>query len=71
MGQHRWCTPARRRVRAMGDAVDALIEEVLVDAHGEDEQLGSFRQAFEDDARFPFRGRVVGVEVAVTSVRAK
>jgi hypothetical protein len=52
----------------MGDAIDALIEEVVVDAFGESEQLWSFRQAFEDSARFPFPGRVVGAEVAVTSV---
>ena len=30
----------------MGDAIDELIEEVIVDAYGEAEQLWSFRQAF-------------------------
>jgi hypothetical protein len=39
----------------MGDAVDDLIEEIIVDAYGEHEQLWSFRQVFEDNARFPFR----------------
>jgi len=52
----------------MGDAVDDLIEEIVVDAYGEHEQLWSFRQAFEDNARFPIAGRVVGVEVEVTEV---
>ena len=52
----------------MGDRIDELISEIVVDAYGEDEQLWSFRQAFEDDARFPFRGRVVGAEVDVTEV---
>ena len=52
----------------MGDSIDDLIEEIIVDAYGEHEQLWSFRQVFEDDARFPFRGRVVGVDVDVTSV---
>ncbi|MGQ0744859.1 MAG: calcium-binding protein [Acidimicrobiales bacterium] len=52
----------------MGDPIDELIEEIIVDAYGEHEQLWSFRQVFEDEARFPFRGRVVGVEVEVASV---
>lgn len=52
----------------MRDEIDDVIEEVLVDAYNEDEQLSAFAQAFEDNARFPFRGLVVGVEVAVVSV---
>ncbi|MGI8807092.1 MAG: hypothetical protein ACR2KK_04505 [Acidimicrobiales bacterium] len=52
----------------MGDRIDDLIEEIIVDAYGEHEQLWSFRQVFEDEARFPLRGQVVGVEVEVTSV---
>ena len=52
----------------MGDAVDELIEEITVDAYGVDEQLWSFRQAFEDRARFPFQGRVVGASVDVVAV---
>ena len=45
-----------------------VIEAAIVDAYNEDEQLSAFAQAFEDNARFPFRGLVVGVEVAVMSV---
>lgn len=52
----------------MGDAIDELIEEVIVDAYGDDEQLSSFCQAFEDHVRFPFRAQVVGVDVEVTAV---
>jgi len=52
----------------MGDETDALIDEVTVDAYGDSEQFWVFRQAFEDGARFPFRARVIGVDVAVTSV---
>lgn len=52
----------------MGDAVDELIEEVTVDAYGLGEQLWSFRQVFEDTARFPFKGRVVGVLIDVVAV---
>ncbi len=47
----------------MGDSIDDLIEEVIVDAYGPDEQLWAFRQAFEDTAHFPFSGQVVGVDV--------
>jgi len=50
------------------DPIDALIDEVLVDAYGEDEQLWSFRQVFEDRGRFPFRGQVVGADVEVLAV---
>ena len=52
----------------MGDDIDGLIDEVMVDAYGENEQLWSFRQAFEDMARFPFRATVVGADVTVTDV---
>lgn len=52
----------------MGDPIDDLVEEITVHAYGEHEQLWSFRQVFEDEARFPLRGRVVGVEVKVLSV---
>jgi len=37
-------------------APDALIEEIIVDAYGEDEQLWAFRQAFEDDVDLPAGG---------------
>lgn len=57
-----------RSVAPVGDAIDELIEEIVVDAYGDYEQLSSFCQAFEDDARFPFRGQVIGVEVDVTAV---
>ncbi len=52
----------------MGDDLDALIKEIIVDAYGEDEQLWSFRQAFEDDGRFPFPATVVGAALDVMAV---
>ena len=36
------------------EALDRLIEEITVDAYGDDEQLWAFRQAFEDDVDDPF-----------------
>ena len=35
------------------DALDDLIEQIIVDAYGEDEQVWAFRQAFEDDVAVP------------------
>ena len=52
----------------MGDAIDELIEELTVYAYGPDEQLWAFRQVFEDTARFPLTGHVVGVDVEVDTV---
>lgn len=50
------------------DEVDELTEELLVDAYNIDEQLCAFHQAFDDRARFPFVGRVVGVPVEVVAI---
>lgn len=52
----------------MSDDIDAVIEEILVDAYGEDEQLWAFRQFFEDEAVFPFPAEVVGSSVEVVGV---
>ncbi len=52
----------------MTDAIDELIERVIVDAYGDDEQLTAFEQWFDDTATFPFAARIVGVEVAVTAI---
>ena len=52
----------------MSDDIDAVVEEVLIDACGEDEQLWAFRQFFEDEATFPFPAHVVGSPVEVAAV---
>lgn len=52
----------------LDDDIDALIDDVTVDAYNEDEQLWSFRQAFEDLARLPFRATIVGVDVTVIEI---
>ena len=49
------------------DRVDALIQEILVDAYGEDEQLWAFLQAFEDNVKLPADAFVIGEPVTVTS----
>ena len=60
----------KRNRRADTDltALDALIEEVIVDAYGEGEQLWAFRQAFEDDVALPVDGFVIGEPVSVAAI---
>lgn len=45
--------------------LNELIDEITVDANGEDEQLWAFRQAFEDDVAVPCEATVVGTPVQV------
>jgi len=49
-------------------ALDELIEDITVDAHGDDEKLGAFRQAFEDDVTLPADGFVIGEPVSVVEI---
>ena len=48
--------------------LDAMIEEAVVDAYGDDEQTGGFCVMVEDHVAFPFTTVVFGVEVTVTGV---
>jgi hypothetical protein len=48
--------------------LEKLLEEILVDAYGEDEQLWAFRQAFEDEVSLPAEGTVIGEAVSVTKI---
>jgi hypothetical protein len=49
-------------------ALDKMIAEITVDAHGDDEQLWAFRQAFEDNIALPADGFVIGEPVSVIAV---
>jgi len=49
-------------------ALDELIEEITVDAYGDDEQLWSFRQVMEDEISLPCDGIVIGEPVAVLEI---
>ena len=51
--------------------LDRLIDEIMVDAYDEDEQLMGFEIAFDEGADFPCPGTVVGEEVEVLSVSVK
>ena len=43
------------------------VDEILVDAHGDDEQLWAFRQALEDNVPVPSDAIVIGEPVSVTA----
>ncbi len=49
-------------------ALDELIEEILVDAYGDDEQLWAFRQVIEDEVNFPCDGFIIGEPVSVIEI---
>src|SRR5277367_4377198 len=57
----------KKRDNASANAayLDELIEEITVDANGNDEQLWAFRQAFEDNINVPCDATVVGAPVKV------
>src|ERR1700683_2743351 len=57
--------------RKAGSDLDRLIEEIIIDAYDEDEQLMGFEVAFDEGADFPCPGTVVGEEVEVISVSVK
>jgi hypothetical protein len=49
-------------------ALDELVEEAIVDAYGEDEQLTGFYTMIEENLALPFTTRVLDTEVAVAAV---
>jgi hypothetical protein len=48
--------------------LDALVEQAVVDAYDEDEQLSGFQVMIEDNLAVPFQTTVLGVEVTVTKI---
>ena len=48
--------------------LDELVEEAIVDAYGEDEQLVGFYTMIEENLALPFTTMVLGVEVTVESI---
>lgn len=65
----RWTLTAERVASALvGDDIDAVVDEVIVDAYGEHEQLWAFRQFFEDEDTFPCPGQLVGTAVDVVAI---
>lgn len=56
----------RNRVKDLRD-LDQLIDEIITDAHGDDEQLWAFRQALQDNANVPCDAFVIGEPISVAS----
>ena len=54
--------------RPSTNELDALIEEVTVDTYNDSEQLTAFETAFDEVARFPCHGTVIGEDVEVLSL---
>jgi hypothetical protein len=48
--------------------LDRMIDEAVVDAYGEYEQMGGFYTMPEDNLAMPFNTEILGVEVAVERV---
>ena len=48
--------------------LDALVEEAIIDAYSEDEQLTGLFTMIEDNLAVPFTTQVLGVEVVVRRV---
>src|SRR3972149_5310630 len=48
--------------------LDRLMDEIIVDVYGDDEQLWAFRQAFEDNVAMPAEAFVVGEPVTVMTI---
>ena len=60
-------SPQRKHNLTAGD-LKALLSEILVDAHGVDEQLWALREAFEDGADLPADAHVIGEPVTLLDV---
>ena len=58
--------PARDEIDS--STPDRLLDEILTDAYGDDEQLWAFRQVFEDMVELPADAFVIGEPVSVTSI---
>lgn len=56
------------RARPTAKELDALIEEVTVDAYNDSEQLTAFLTAFDEVTEFPCPGTVIGEVVEVLSL---
>lgn len=61
-------TPGKRRSRLSKKRLDELVEEALVDAYGESEQVTGFYTMLENDLRLPFETEMLGVTVTVENI---
>lgn len=57
-----------RPLRLSKGRLDELVEEALVDAYGESEQVTGFYTMMEDDLRLPFETEILGMTVIVEGI---
>ncbi len=50
------------------EGTEALLHEILIDAHGDDEQLWALRQAFEDNVPLPVDAFIIGEPISVVEI---
>lgn len=69
MGAKRKREPAAgQQPRLRKARLDELVEEALVDAYGESEQVTGFYTMMENDLRLPFETEILGMTVTVESI---
>ena len=61
-------TPAKGSKRRTAAMIDKMIDEAIVDAYGESEQIVGFYTMLEDNLHVPFRTEMLGVEVTVERI---
>jgi hypothetical protein len=61
-------TPAKQGLRSSRARLDELMEEALVDAYGDSEQVTSFYTMIENDLRLPFETEILGQAASVESI---
>lgn len=60
--------PSERGAPSWPEGVSRLLDEMLTDAYGDDEQLWALRQAFEDNVRLPADAFMIGEPIEVVEV---
>jgi hypothetical protein len=59
---------AGQQLRLSKARLDELVEEALVDAYGESEQVTGFYTMMENDLRLPFETEILGMTVIVEGI---
>ncbi len=60
--------PNKKKLNEETTGLDELIEEITVDAYGDDEQLWAFRQVIENEIGFPVDGFIIDEPVRVIKI---
>lgn len=47
---------------------EEIVEQALVDAYGDEEQIGSFCSVLQEEVKFPFRAKLLGQKISITGL---